>query len=163
MRFCANAHLTRLASEAAKQKGCVAFYFARVLHHLPTRAIQILPAIALLDDRLQVFLPDDAVLHGVFDDGATRPAATSLARNVPSPKWAARATPLLMTLIASAVLRVPLDCLSFVLPSLVFPSRNSRKTVTTRRISSSAALPQEAPARGQLRDAALDDLHLFIR
>ena len=33
-------------------------------------AIEVFPAVALLDHRLQVFQPDHAVLHGVFDDRA---------------------------------------------------------------------------------------------
>src|SRR5581483_1980802 len=38
--------------------------------HLVAAAIQILPALALFDHRLQVFVPDHAVLDGIFDDGA---------------------------------------------------------------------------------------------
>ncbi len=64
------------------------------------------------------------------------PAATSLARSTPSPKWAARASPPVTTEMASAVDRVPEGDLSLVRPSVVTPSRSSRKTVTTRRISS---------------------------
>src|SRR5215472_13665547 len=40
------------------------------LHHLVTLAIQVFPAVALFDDGLQVFEPDDAILHRILDDGA---------------------------------------------------------------------------------------------
>ena len=56
----------------------------------------------------------------------------------PSPKWVASASPLVTTLIASAVESVPDGDLIFVRPSSVTPARSSRKIVTTRRISSSA-------------------------
>ena len=37
-------------------------------------AIEVLPAVALFHDGLEVFLPDDAILHGIFDDGADHAA-----------------------------------------------------------------------------------------
>src|SRR5215469_3403667 len=40
------------------------------LQHLVAGPVEVLPAVALFDDGLQVFEPDDAVLHRVFDDGA---------------------------------------------------------------------------------------------
>ena len=67
------------------------------------------------------------------------PAAMSGERNVPSPKWAARAMPPVTTEIASAVESVPLGIFSAVRPSAVTPLRSSRNTVTTRRISSCPA------------------------
>src|SRR5262249_5195445 len=67
---------------------------------------------------------------GSLTTAPTRPEATSLARRVPSPKWAARARPELTTEIASAVLRVPEGLLSLFFPSAVLPSRSSRKMVT---------------------------------
>src|SRR5262249_61044255 len=33
-------------------------------------AIQVFPALALLDHRLEIFEPDDTILHRVLDDGA---------------------------------------------------------------------------------------------
>src|SRR5579871_6079040 len=38
--------------------------------HLPAGAIQVFPAVPLLDRRLQVFEPDDTVLHGILNDRA---------------------------------------------------------------------------------------------
>jgi hypothetical protein len=35
-----------------------------------TRLVQVAPAVAFLHDRLEVFAPDDRVLHRVADDGA---------------------------------------------------------------------------------------------
>src|SRR4051812_40277868 len=37
---------------------------------LPTGPVQVLPALALLDDSFHVFEPDDAVLNRVLDDDA---------------------------------------------------------------------------------------------
>ena len=102
-------------------------------------AIEVLPAVALLDHRLQIFEPDDAILHRVLDDGAGEAGrevvGVQLRRRRSS---AAMARPLVTTEIASAVESVPLGDFSLVLPSAVTPLRSSRKTVTTRRISSSA-------------------------
>ena len=66
------------------------------------------------------------------------PAATSEGRRTPSPKWALMARPLVTTEIASAVDKVPDGDFRLVRPSSVAPWRSSRKTVTTRRISSRA-------------------------
>lgn len=38
------------------------------------QAVEVLPTLAFLDDGLEVFLHDDAVLHGVFDDGTDHAA-----------------------------------------------------------------------------------------
>lgn len=67
------------------------------------------------------------------------------------------------TEIASAVDRVPLGDLTLVRPSPVTPSRSSRKTVTTRRISSrpSGAVEQVEGA-AHLVDAAGDDVDLGV-
>ena len=84
-------------------------------------------------------------------------------RSVPSPKWAARARPLVTTEIASAVDSVPVGVLRLVRPSAVTPSRSSRKIVTTRRISSAAAgTVGQGQRRAQLGDALGDDRHLLL-
>ena len=41
-----------------------------LLEPLLTRPIQILPPLPFLDHGLEVFLEDDGVLGGVFDDGS---------------------------------------------------------------------------------------------
>src|SRR6185312_15092822 len=40
---------------------------------LPAGAVEVLPAVALLDDGLEVFQPGDAVLDRVLDDGPDEP------------------------------------------------------------------------------------------
>ena len=66
------------------------------------------------------------------------PTAIPIHGNIPLEiTWSA--IPLVITEIASAVDSVPVGDLSLVRPSSVRPLRNSRNTVTTRRISSSAA------------------------
>src|SRR6266508_5316381 len=59
--------------------------------------IDILPAIALLDHRLQIFLPDQLVLHGVFDDRADQAGGYVGGVEPASPKCAASASPLFTT------------------------------------------------------------------
>ena len=67
------------------------------------------------------------------------------------------------TEIASAVYIVPLGDLTLVLPSSVCPSRSSRKTVTTRRISSQAGrLGRQLQGAAELLDALADDLDLLV-
>src|SRR5262249_45063903 len=39
------------------------------VHDLHAGAVEVLPAVALARDRLQIFEPDDLVLHWVLDDG----------------------------------------------------------------------------------------------
>src|SRR5438067_8719908 len=43
---------------------------AAASQHLLAAPVEVFPAAALLDDGLEVFEPDDAVLDRVFDDGA---------------------------------------------------------------------------------------------
>lgn len=89
--------------------------------------------------------------------------ATSLARRTPSPKWADRASPLVTTEMASAVDSVPLGDFSFVRPSAVMPSRSSRKTVTTRRISSMpSGTVEQVEGAADLVDPARDDVDLGV-
>ena len=67
------------------------------------------------------------------------------------------------TEIASAVDSVPLGVFRLVRPSLVWPSRSSRKIVTTRRISSDAGgTAGRARAVAELADATGDDGHLLV-
>ena len=85
------------------------------------------------------------------------------ARSVPSPKWAARARPLVTTEIASAVDSVPVGVFRLVRPSAVTPSRSSRKIVTTRRISSDVGRDLgQGQRRAELGDALGDDRHLLL-
>ena len=71
--------------------------------------------------------------------------ATSSARSVPSPKCEARATPLLTTEIASAVLNVPLGDFNLLFPSNVIPPRSSRNS-------------RRAPVRLSKRGLNIDEL-----
>src|SRR5258708_25965133 len=46
---------------------------ARSTHQLAAGAVEVVPALALPGDRLQVFLPDGAILDGVLDHRAGQP------------------------------------------------------------------------------------------
>ena len=64
---------SRAAQQAARASGTVVAHPKQGdahLDHLLAGAIEVFPAVALFDDGLQVLLPDDAILHRVFDDRA---------------------------------------------------------------------------------------------
>jgi len=47
-----------------------------------------LSAVAFFDDRFQIFLPDDSILHRILDEAPVMPPATILRSQNPSPKCA---------------------------------------------------------------------------
>src|SRR6185437_12812936 len=105
-------------------------------------AVEVAPVVPVPDDRLQVLPPHRAVRDRVLHDGAG-----DAARHV--------ARPLVTTEIASAVDSVPLGDLTLARPSSVTPWRSSRKTVTTRLISSApcgvSGKPIERPSSATRR------------
>ena len=93
---------------------------------LAAGAVEVAPAVALLDDRLEVLLPDDAVLHRVLDDGADQAGGDVGGADVAVAEVRGERQPLVITEIASAVESVPDGLLSFVLAVLGLARRAAR-------------------------------------
>ena len=135
------------------------------LELLAAGAVEVFPAVALLDDGFEVFLPDDAVLDGVFDDGACEAGgevggAEGAVAEVGGEGQAAVHDG---DGFGGAEGAAEGD-LILVLPSAVRPLRSSRKMVTTRRISSRAGGSAGiSRARPRSVDAAADDLDFLVR
>ena len=88
---------------------------------LAAGVVEVAPAVPIAHHPLEVLAPGDLVVHRIAHDGADDAGGHVVGPSSPSPKWAARASPLVITEIASAVDSVPLGTLRLVRPSAVRP------------------------------------------